>query len=48
MTDRLVAATNGKYSDEFRLIMITGITPTEYDPEAGLWANAVSMEFAER
>ena len=48
LTDRLVAATDGKYSDEFRLIMVTGITPTEYDPEVGFWANAVSMEFAER
>lgn len=48
LTDRLVAATDGKYSDEFRLIMVTGITPTEYDPKVGFWANAVSMEFAER
>lgn len=35
LVDRLVAATDGKYSDEFRLIMVTGITPTEYDPEVG-------------
>ena len=48
IVDRLVAATDGRYSDEFRLIMVTGITPAEYDPEVGVWANAVSMEFAER
>lgn len=48
LTDRLVAATDGKYSDEFMLIMVTGITLTEYDPEVGFLANAVSMEFAER
>ena len=48
LTDKLVSATDGKHSDDFRLIMVTGITPTEYDPESGFWANAVSMEFAER
>ena len=48
LTDKLVSATDGKYSGEFRLIMVTGITPTEYDPEVGFWANAVSMEFVER
>ena len=48
LTDSLVSATDGKYSGEFRLIMVNSITPTEYDPEAGFWANAVSMEFVER
>ena len=48
LTDKLVSATDGKHSDDFSLIMVTGITPTEYDPESGFWANAVSMEFVER
>ena len=48
LTDKLVSAADGKHSDDFRLIMVTGITPTEYDPESGFWANAVSMEFVER
>ena len=38
----------GKYSEDFRLIMVNSITPTEYDPEVGFWGNAVSMEFVER
>ncbi len=48
ITDRLVSATDGKYSDDFRLIMVNSVTPTEYDPEVGFWGNAVSMEFVER
>ena len=48
ITDRLVAATDGNYSEDFRLIMVNSITPTEYDPEVGFWGNAVSMEFVER
>ena len=48
ITDRLVTATDGKYSEDFRLIMVNSITPTEYDPEVGFWGNAVSMEFVER
>nr|DAG68342.1 MAG TPA: hypothetical protein [Caudoviricetes sp.] len=48
LTDSLVSATDGKYSGEFRLIMVNSITPTKYDLEAGFWANAVSMEFVER
>ena len=47
-TDRLVNATDGKYSDNFRLIMVNSITPTEYDPEVGFWGNVISMEFVER
>ena len=48
LTDRLVAASDGKCSEDFRLIMVNSITPTEYDPETGFWANAVNMEFVER
>ena len=47
-TDKLVNATDGKYSADFRLIMVNSITPTEYDPEVGFWGNVISMEFVER
>ena len=47
-TDKLVNAADGKYSDDFRLIMVNSITPTEYDPEVGFWGNVISMEFVER
>mgnify|MGYP005745948907 CR=1 FL=1 len=47
-TDKLVNATDGKYSDDFRLIMVNSITPTEYDPDVGFWGNVISMEFVER
>ena len=48
LTDKLVNATDGKYSDDFRLIMVNSIMPTEYDPEVGFWGNVISMEFVER
>ena len=48
VTSKLVNATDGKYSDDFRLIMVNSITPTEYDPEVGFWGNVISMEFVER
>ena len=47
-TDRLVSATDGKYSQDFRLIMVNSVTPTEYDPDVGFWGNVISMEFVER
>ena len=47
-TDKLVNAADGKYSKDFRLIMVNSITPTEYDPEVGFWGNVISMEFVER
>ena len=48
LTDKLVNTADGKCSDDFRLIMVNSITPTEYDPDAGFWGNVISMEFAER
>lgn len=48
ITSKLVNATDGKCSDDFRLIMVNSITPTEYDPEVGFWGNVISMEFVER
>lgn len=48
ITSKLVNVTDGKCSDDFRLIMVNSITPTEYDPEVGFWGNVISMEFVER
>lgn len=48
ITSKLVNATDDKYSNDFRLIMVNSITPTEYDPEVGFWGNVISMEFVER
>ena len=48
ITSKLVNATDGKYSADFRLIMVNSITPTEYDPEVGFWGNVISLEFVER
>ncbi len=48
ITVTLVNATDGKYSQDFRLIMVNSITPSDYDPDSGFWANVISMEFVER
>ena len=48
ITSKLDNATDGKYSADFRLIMVNSITPTEYDPEVGFWGNVISLEFVER
>ena len=48
LTSTLVEKTDGKCSKDFRLIEVNSITPTQYEPDTGFWANAVSMEFVER
>lgn len=45
LTSDFVNATEGKYSEKFQLIEVTGIDPIEYDQDVGFWANSVSMEF---
>lgn len=48
LTCLLVDETDGKYSQDFRLIEVSSITPTQYEPDTGFWANAINMEFIER